>query len=171
MFLVYIYIYIYIYSSYTVTAEPIKMLELHYPMIQFLIIKFIQWFESYARCDWSLPVIYQIQIHGWRHGKFVSSSLFCSNWRAVLKIFVRLFRIKASESFEQNLSRSYLQRKKMEKRKHLELFTNWEGLNYKKFSQQLPSCVIATRDSLFCKMFSPSLNILLRARKSVKKLF
>ena len=28
-------------------------------------------------------------------------------------------------------------------------------LNYKKSSQQLPSCVIATRDSLFCKMFSP----------------
>ena len=63
-------------GSYTIAAEPIKMLELHYPMIQFLIIKFIQWFESYARCDWSLPVIYQIQIHGRRHEKLVFFVLF-----------------------------------------------------------------------------------------------
>ena len=51
-------------------------------------------------------------------------------------------------------SRSYLQRRKMEKRRQKELLT-WECLNYKKSSQQLPSCVIAMRDSLFCKMFSP----------------
>ena len=31
-------------------------------------------------------------------------SLFCSIWRAVLKMFVRLFRIKASESFEKCLA-------------------------------------------------------------------
>ena len=31
--------------------------------------------------------------------------------------------------------------------------TSWECLNYKKSSQQLPSCVIAMRDSLFCKSF------------------
>ena len=31
-------------------------------------------------------------------------SLFCSTWRAVLKMFVRLFRIKASESLEKNLA-------------------------------------------------------------------
>ena len=29
--------------------------------------------------------------------------LFCSTWRAVLKMFVRLFRIKASESREKRL--------------------------------------------------------------------
>jgi len=31
-------------------------------------------------------------------------SLFCSKWRTDLKIFVRLFRIKASESFEKILA-------------------------------------------------------------------
>ena len=36
-----------------------------------------------------------------------------------------------------------------------EFFTTSECLNHKKSSQQLPSCVIATRASLFCKMFSP----------------
>ena len=36
-----------------------------------------------------------------------------------------------------------------------EFFTTSECLHHKKSSQQLPSCVIATRDSLFCKMFSP----------------
>ena len=46
-------------------------------------------------------------------------------------------------------SRSYLQRRKMEKRRQKELLTTWESLNDKKSSQQLPSCVIATRDSLF----------------------
>ena len=30
------------------------------------------------------------------------SSLFCSTWRAVLKMFVRLFRIKASEILEKS---------------------------------------------------------------------
>ena len=33
-------------------------------------------------------------------------SLFCSTWRAVLKMFVRLFRIKASESLEKHLARA-----------------------------------------------------------------
>ena len=49
-------------------------------------------------------------------------SLFCSTWRAVLKMFVRLFRIKASESLEKRLSKSYLQRRKMEERREKELF-------------------------------------------------
>ena len=52
------------------------------------------------------------------------------------------------------ISRSYLQRRKMEKRGPKKLLTTWQCLNYKKSSQQLPSCVFATRDSLFCKMFS-----------------
>ena len=51
-------------------------------------------------------------------------SLFCSTWRAVLKMFVRLFRIKASESLEKKkLSKIYLQRRKWDKRKEKELFT------------------------------------------------
>ena len=50
-------------------------------------------------------------------------SLFRSTWRAVLKMFVRLFRIKASEGLEKKLSNNYLQRRKMEKRREKELFT------------------------------------------------
>ena len=53
------------------------------------------------------------------------------------------------------LSKSYLQRRKMEKQREKEFFTTKACLTYKKSSQQLPSCVIVTRDSLFCKMFSP----------------
>ena len=56
-----------------------------------------------------------------------SFSLFCSKWRAFLNMFVRLFRIKLSESREKSLP----------------------GAIYS-------ACVIATRDSLFCEMFSPS---------------
>ena len=43
----------------------------------------------------------------------------------------------------------------MEKRGQKELLTTLECLNYKKSSQQLPSCFIAMRDSPFCKMFLP----------------
>ena len=53
------------------------------------------------------------------------------------------------------MNRSYLQKKKRTKG---DKKSSWELKNpqtYKKSSQQLPSCVIATRDSLFCKMFSP----------------
>ena len=48
-------------------------------------------------------------------------------------------------------SRIYLQRRKMVKRRQKSSCL----LENAKSSQQLPSCVIATRDSLFCKMFSP----------------
>ena len=70
-----------------------------------------------------------------------------------LKMFVRLFRIKASESLK-NISRSYLQRRKMEKQGQKEPLTTWEWQNYKKSSQQLPSCVTATRLAVLQKYFS-----------------
>ena len=35
-------------------------------------------------------------------------SLFCSTWRAILKMFVRLTWIQASESLEKKISKSYL---------------------------------------------------------------
>ena len=43
----------------------------------------------------------------------------------------------------------------MEKQRQKELLKTWECPKYKKSSQQLPSYVIAMRDSLFRKMFSP----------------
>ena len=60
--------------------------------------------------------------------------------------------MKASEKVEQEL---FTKRKNGEtETKKLRLLTTRQCLNYKKSSQQLPSCVFATRDSLFCKMFS-----------------
>ena len=43
----------------------------------------------------------------------------------------------------------------MGKRRQKELLTTWKRPNYKKSSQQLPLCVIATRDLLFSTLFSP----------------
>ena len=43
----------------------------------------------------------------------------------------------------------------MENQRQKEILTNLECVNDKKSSQQLPSCVMATGDSLFCKMCSP----------------
>ena len=50
-------------------------------------------------------------------------SLFCSTWRAVLKMFVRLFRIKASEGLEKNLAIAIYREKwrKGEKKSSLQL--------------------------------------------------
>ena len=93
-------------------------------------------------------------------------SLFCSTWRAVLKMFVRLFRIKASENLWKSLGRVITKKKngETETKKALDYLTMpW---NYKKSSQQLPSCVIATRASLFCKIFSPLISF--EQEKTVK---
>ena len=49
-------------------------------------------------------------------------SLFCSTWRTVLKLFVRLFRIKVSESFEKKTYQELFTKNKMEKRREKELF-------------------------------------------------
>ena len=83
-------------------------------------------------------------------------SLFCSTWRAVLNMFVRLFRIKASEILKKcSTGASDLQKRKTEKRGQKGLLTTLEYLNYEESSQQLPSCFITMRDSPFCKTFSP----------------
>ena len=72
-----------------------------------------------GRCPWST----RVQIN--RDVIENLFSLFCSKWRAVLKTFARLFQIKVSES------RSYLQRRKMEKRIQKGLLTTWKCLNYR----------------------------------------
>ena len=80
-------------------------------------------------------------------------SLFCSTWHGfenVCEIISDWGKWKLRKKF----SRSYLRRRKMEKGRPKKLLTTWQCLNYKKSSQQLWSCVFATRDSLFCKMFS-----------------
>ena len=98
-----------------------------------------------GHCPWSI----RVQIHGWRHRKLVFFVLFkmARGFENVCEIISDW----GSESFGR--SRSYLQRRKMEKQRRKKLLTTWQCLNYKKSSQQLPSCVFATRDTLFCKMF------------------
>ena len=80
-------------------------------------------------------------------------SLFCSTWHAVLKMFVRLFRIVASEWFGKSLA-GFIYKEEKWRNGEKKILTTCQCLNYKKSSQQLPSCVFTTRDSLFYKMFS-----------------
>ena len=51
-----------------------------------------------GRCPWSI----RVQIHGWRRGKLVFFVLF--NMARRFEMFVRSFRIKASESLEKSLA-------------------------------------------------------------------
>ena len=110
---------------------------------------------------WMLRALWLVVAHDLSEYRYIDDvtrslvCLFCSTWRAVLKMFVRLFRIKASWILRKKFNRSYLQETKMEKRGQKELLTTLECLNYKKSSQQLPSCFISMRESPFCKMFSP----------------
>ena len=83
-------------------------------------------------------------------------NLFCSKWRAVLKILVRLFRIKqvkASKKVKQEL----FTKRKIEERETKRVLDNLRKLKLQEIftTVAIASCVIATRDSLFCKMFSP----------------
>ena len=62
---------------------------------------------------WMLHALWLVVAHDLLEYRYMDDvrgnlfSLFCSTWRAVLKMFVRLFRIKASESLEKkNLARS-----------------------------------------------------------------
>ena len=68
--------------------------------------------------------------------------------------FAQLKMLKASKKF----SRSYLQRRKMKKRRQKEFLTTWLCLNCKKSLQQLRSCVIVKRGLLIWKMFLSLLN-------------
>ena len=65
------------------------------------------------------------------------------------------FRIKASEILEKNSTRGNYNRKKNGEKETKKILSTVECLNYKKSSQQLPLCVIATRDLLFSTLFSP----------------
>ena len=109
---------------------------------------------------WTLRTLWLVVAHDLLEYRYMDDvtanllSLFCSTWHAVLKMFVRLFRIEASESFGKSLAGAIY---KDETWRNGDQKSYWllDNAYYKKSSQQLPSCVLATRDSLFCKMFSP----------------
>ena len=81
---------------------------------------------------------------------------FVLKWRAVLTILVRLFRIKqvkASKKVKQDL----FTKRKIEERETKRVLDYLRKLKLQEIftTVAIASCVIATRDSLFCKMFSP----------------
>ena len=59
---------------------------------------------------WMLPALWLVIAYDLSHYRYIDHatgnlfSLFCSTWRAVLKMFLRLFRIKESESLEKSLA-------------------------------------------------------------------
>ena len=83
-------------------------------------------------------------------------NLFCSKWRAVLKILVRLFRIKQVKASKKDKQELFTKRKN-EERETKRVLDNLRKLKLQEIftTVAIASCVIATRDSLFCKMFSP----------------
>ena len=102
----------------------------------------------YGRCPWSI----RVQIHGWRHAKLVFFVLF-NMARGFENVCEIQFRIKASEILEKSSTRGNYNRNKNGEKGTKKLLSTLECLNYKKSSQQLPSCFIAMRDSPFCKCF------------------
>ena len=114
-----------------------------------------------------LVVAHDLSEH--RYMDDVTRNLFClffSTWCAVLKMFVRLFQIKASEILEKKFNKSYLQERKIKKQGQKELLTTLECLNHKKSSQQLFHRYerLAVLQNVFA-------SILLCARKDVEELF
>ena len=67
-------------SSYTMTAKPIKMLELHYPMIQFSIIVYIRWCPP-----WRHTVVTSRRIFVSRQHSTESNFKFPSMTKALMK--------------------------------------------------------------------------------------
>ena len=82
---------------------PMSQLHLHKSLNSFM----IQCSECYARCDWSLPMIFREQRHRWRHRQnlFLSFPL----WHAVLEIFAGIFldeQVRASKKVQQEFFKS-----------------------------------------------------------------
>ena len=113
----------------------------------------IQLCKCYARCDWSLPMIYQ-STDTWMTSCETCFLCFVQHGARFWICLWDYFGLKQVK-FSKNVQQELLQERKMEKRGQKELFTTLKCLNHKKSSQQLPSCFIAMRRLPFCKMFSP----------------
>ena len=85
--------------------------------------------ECYARCDWSLSMIYKSTGTEYRNGKFLFFVWFnmARDFENFYEIILDLSKWKPRKK---KLSRSYLRRKKREKRRQNleELFTTWEQI-------------------------------------------
>ena len=73
--------------------------------------RLIQWCECYARCDWSLPMIYQST----RHMDDVTANLFSwfvQHGARFWKVFVRLFRIRQGKASKKSLAETIYKEEK-----------------------------------------------------------
>ena len=67
---------------------------------------------------WMLRALWLVVAYDLSHYRYIDDvtgnllSLFCSTWRAVLRMFLRLFRIKANESLEKSLARAFYKEEK-----------------------------------------------------------
>ena len=108
-------------------------------------IVFIQWCECYACCDWSLPMIY----FEYSYMDDVTEnlfSLFRTTWRAVLKRFVRLFRIKQVKASKEVWHELFTKKGKREKRRQKQFLTTWDRLAHKSSFWARSATVSAKRD-------------------------
>ena len=114
------------------------------------------------RCPWPFGV----QIHGWYHGRLAFFVLF--NWRAVLKTFLRLFRIKARESLEKTLPELFTKQKNGEKESKRALYNLRTPKLQEIFTTVAIVCHRYERLAVLLYVFAI---ILLWARKDIEKLF
>ena len=108
---------------------------------------------------WILRALWLVVAYDLSHYRYIDDvtgnllSLFCSTWRAVLRMFLRLFRIKANESLEKSLARAFYKEEKWWNRDKKSSWPLTGCLNYKKSSQQLPWCVMLRQTRCFAKCF------------------
>ena len=146
------------------------MLELHYPMIQFLIIKFIQWLKAtravIGRCLWSIR---------YRYMDDVAESLFqvlcfVQNGARFWKFLWDYFGLKQVKVSNKILAEAIYK----EKNGKTETFRALYNLRKPKLQEIFTTVAIVChryeRLAVLQNVFA-IINILLRARKSVKKLF
>ena len=101
------------------------------------------------RALWLVVAMFYWSTDTWKTSPKNCFLCFVQHGSRVLKMFVRLFRIRQMRAL-QNVQQEPFKKTKKGEREAKRVLDNLR-MPY----QQLRSCVIATRDLLFCKMFSP----------------
>ena len=117
------------------------------------------------------PAGCQNHLLGYRYMNNVRGNLFsllCLTWRALFKMLWDYFGLSKWKP-RKKFSRSYLQRRKIEKRRQKELLTTWEGLKYKKSSET--AAIVCHRYERLAVLQNAFAIILLWAIKDVGKRF
>ena len=154
-----------------IMTSLLSLLKTIYMLPNFLILSDTLLFYTMM---WIIRALWLVVAHDLSEDRYMddvtenSFWLFCSTWRVVLKMFVRLFRIKARKSLKK-LSTGAIY--KEEKWKNRDGKSPWQLENAKTTRSLHNSChrVSSLRDSLFCKNIL--VIILLWARKDVENFF